>query len=444
MVIQWNDQYQKLTTSDEQGLIIVWMMHKQHWFEEMINNRNKSVVTDMRWTPSGEKIGIVYEDGAVIVGSVEGTRLWGKELNLQLKIIEWSPDSRTILFGTPEGAVNVYDYVGNFQFPVKIHCLRGMGDSDMPLAAIEWYDSNRQGFSYEDLDENATQLAIIYQCGRMQLMKNLTDESPILIDTGMFVKSTKWSPNGNVLAVAGSLIDGPEGTKGTVQFYSALGQHLRSLRVPSYTGMVNAISWEGFGLRVALAVDTNILFANIQPNYLWGYFSNTLVFAFRKPERSDMCIIFWDTKINEKYVKYMNRLQRVEACGDYCVLISKVEGGNDEWSLVLCNAVGCPIDTKVIGIEPKHVAMSATHVIVASDDVVYYWEYRKSNSKSVSLEQQRKQRSGKENAFHIEEQPKADSIYDKEKWAKPQLETTDFISAVAASHDAFIVGRSSG
>ena len=126
MVLQWNDQYQKLTSSDEQGLIIVWMLHKQHWFEEMINNRNKSVVTDMRWTPNGEKIGIVYEDGQVIVGSVEGTRLWGKELKIQLKLIEWSPDSRTILFGTPEGAVNVYDYVGNFQFPVKIQCLRGL------------------------------------------------------------------------------------------------------------------------------------------------------------------------------------------------------------------------------------------------------------------------------------------------------------------------------
>ena len=55
---------------------------RQHWYEEMINNRNKSVVTDMRWTPNGEKIGIVYEDGAIIVGSVEGTRLWGKELKI--------------------------------------------------------------------------------------------------------------------------------------------------------------------------------------------------------------------------------------------------------------------------------------------------------------------------------------------------------------------------
>ena len=72
----WNENYRKLTTSDQFGLIIVWMLHKNLWFEEMINNRNKSVVRDMKWTPDGQKICITYQDGAVIVGSVEGTRLW--------------------------------------------------------------------------------------------------------------------------------------------------------------------------------------------------------------------------------------------------------------------------------------------------------------------------------------------------------------------------------
>ncbi len=92
---------------------------------------------------------------------------------------------------------------------------------------------------------------------------------------------------------------------------------------------------------------------------MWGYFSQTLVFAFRKPERNDMCIIFWDTTINQKHVKYMKRLQKIQACGDYCVLIAKVEDqGIDQWMLVLCNAVGCPLETKTIGIEPKYVAMS--------------------------------------------------------------------------------------
>lgn len=100
-VVTWNEQYQKLTTSDQNGLIIVWMLYKGDgwtpkvvtclkglavvsdllvslalregaWYEEMINNRNKSVVRSMSWNADGQKICIVYEDGVVIVGSVDG------------------------------------------------------------------------------------------------------------------------------------------------------------------------------------------------------------------------------------------------------------------------------------------------------------------------------------------------------------------------------------
>jgi hypothetical protein len=39
----------------------------------------------------------------------------------------------------------------------------------------------------------------------------------------------------------------------------------------------------------------------------------------------------------------------------------------------LCNSIGCPVESKNICIEPKYVAMNGTHIIVASDDVVYYW-----------------------------------------------------------------------
>jgi WD repeat-containing protein 35 len=274
----------------------------------------------------------------------------------------------------------------------------------------------------------------------MQMMKSLTDDSPTLVDTGMFVKAVKWNPNGNVLAVCGSLMDGTEGSKGVVQFYNAFGIHLRSLRVPSYTGMVNSVSWEGFGLRIALAVDTNILFSNIQPEYMWGYFSNTLVFAFRKPERNDMCIIFWDVLINEKHVKYMKRLQKIAACDEYCCLIAKNESQANQWYVVLCNAVGCPIDSKTITIEPKHVAMSKTHIIIASDEVVYYWQFRSKHNNIV----QGTKKTGKENAFHIEDTPKADGIYDKDKWTTPSIQCQDQISAIAASQDSFLIGKQSG
>jgi WD repeat-containing protein 35 len=49
----------------------------------------------------------------------------------------------------------------------------------------------------------------------MQLMRKETDDRPILIDTGMNIKAAKWNPNGNVLAVAGSLAENSDG-KGIV------------------------------------------------------------------------------------------------------------------------------------------------------------------------------------------------------------------------------------
>ena len=85
------------------------MFHNDGWFEEMINNRNKGFVVDMNWSPDGTKICIVYDDGNVIVGSVEGSRLWGKQFDHELFNMTWSPDSSILLFGTEKGEVKIYD-----------------------------------------------------------------------------------------------------------------------------------------------------------------------------------------------------------------------------------------------------------------------------------------------------------------------------------------------
>ena len=53
--------------------------------------------------------------GAVIVGSVDGNRIWGKELKGQhLTGVEWAPDSRLLLFSLQNGEVHVYDNTGGF------------------------------------------------------------------------------------------------------------------------------------------------------------------------------------------------------------------------------------------------------------------------------------------------------------------------------------------
>jgi hypothetical protein len=42
-------------------------------------------------------------------------------------------------------------------------------------------------------------------------------------------------------------------------------QHLGTLKVPGK--QMSALSWEGGGLKIALAVDSFIYFANIRPDY---------------------------------------------------------------------------------------------------------------------------------------------------------------------------------
>ena len=422
------------------------MVHKGHWFEEMINNRNKSVVKDMKWTSSGEKICIVYEDGAVIVGSVEGNRLWGKEYEFNMARIEWSPDGKTILFGTPDGEVRAHDYVGNYLFQVKIFAVPE-GESS-PLADIQWYENTRVGYQHEDCHKDDARLAIAYQCGKIQLMRSEVDDQPLLLDTGMAITQCRWncSLNGNVLAVAGSLLDGGE-QKGAVQFYNPLGHHLRTLRVPSQSGVVSSVSWEGFGLRMCLAVDSSILFANIQPEYKWAYFNNTLVYAFHKPPNPEMVIMFWDVAINEKHVRNMRNLIHIKAAGEYCVLVAQTEAaadGSPRYLLVLSNSVGCPIESKLISIEPRHVAMNKTHVIACSEDAVYFWQYRSQYAQGTAMESQKKKKAGKENAFRIDEIPSHNSLYDVNRWHNSSEPIQDPIVSVAAGNDGFIVGRDSG
>ena len=125
-IVAWNQKHSKLTTADESGLIVVWVLYKGIWYEEMINNRNKSAVCGMHWNKDGSKIGILYEDGmqdecirvsltfegTIIVGSVEGSRLWTKDFKSVMAHIQWSPDGNLILAATASGELNVYDSSG--------------------------------------------------------------------------------------------------------------------------------------------------------------------------------------------------------------------------------------------------------------------------------------------------------------------------------------------
>lgn len=475
----WNANFKKLTTSDENGLIIVWVLHRGMWYEEMINNRNKSVVRDMKWTTDGQKICIAYEDGAVIVGSVDGNRLWGKEMKTQLAFVEWAPDGKSLLFVTRDGEVAVHDAMGNKVSNLPLYAVEGRsGSGDYKIIGVHWYDGCEGHISQE-----APTLAIALRDGKVQITRGRSDENAVLIDTGMELTQVRWNNDGSVLALAGSQTDaGTRGSGGAevnvVQFYDPFGRHLRSLRVPG--SRIESLAWEGSGLRICLAVDSHIYFANIRPAYKWGFYANTLVYTYNRLDQMENCVVFWDTKSDDRYTKYIKGLLAIKAAGDNCVLVTKVwnedagdiggsgstSGRGDDrgafrevqYQFVLCDTIGSPIESKVIDFEPLHVSMTARHVVAASSDAIYVWQYRNSSAKLTglvsghgaaqgagvmdvsSISQLLQRGGGREKAFYIDEAQGTDI----EQFRYVQRELEDPICAICASDAWLMAARASG
>ena len=49
-----------------------------------------------------------------------------------------------------------------------------------------------------------------------------------------------------------------------------------------------------------LAVDSYVYFANVRPDYKWASFGDTVVYAFTRPDRMEQCVVFWNTKTDER------------------------------------------------------------------------------------------------------------------------------------------------
>ncbi|XP_068621625.1 WD repeat-containing protein 35 isoform X2 [Battus philenor] len=336
-VAVWNEVFQKLTTSDEHGVIIVWMLYKGSWYEEMINNRNKSTVSSMAWGSDGQKICIAYEDGAVIVGSVDGSRVWGKDIKGPgLSSVQWSPDNTLLLFALSNGELHLYDDQGNFIMPIGNNSISG----SVEVICMDWYSGRSPA--------NRPVLVICYRNGILLLMKNCTEEESVIVETNMSVVDCHWNHNGTVLAVAGCTKD----QSNVVQFFNPYGEHIRTLRVPG--GSMRALSWERQSLRLAITVDSFIYFANVKPDHKYAYFGNTLAFV------SDTdTVTFWDTVTYQSWINHIPDV--IDMCGleEYCIIVTSS-------TLIISNQQGIQCDAKVISMPVVSVTINSKAIVVAA------------------------------------------------------------------------------
>ncbi|GAB1603121.1 repeat-containing 35-like isoform X2 [Argonauta hians] len=434
-MIRWNDPFQRLTTSDNNGLIIVWGIVKDKWNEEMINNRQTGV-QDMKWTGSGKMICIVFDDGMVIVGTVDGERIWGKDIGeKKMCKVEWSPDEKILLFGLINGEVCVFDSMGNHISQLDI-LSQVFTSTPLRLVTIDWFKGN-----YSNPKQAC--LMIAYQNGHIRVMKSETDPHPITIETEMHIEDASWNPQGTVIAVGGKYNSSEsDQDPNFVNFYSHSGEILRNLKIPGSN--LKSFAWDKAGLRLAITSDHLLYFANIKPDFKWGYCSNSIIYHYTKPERHETCVVFWETVKDIKYVKYMNSFVNIATCGDYCCIVTKCDEVEDQFILVLCNSIGTPLEQKYVKMEPVYLLMTKTHVIMASREAFYLWHF-KNPKKATSLLISSSKKSRRERLYHIDSEPNpASSQGDIIDFSATFQETNDPICCMCASENVLIIARISG
>ncbi|KAB1266977.1 WD repeat-containing protein 35 [Camelus dromedarius] len=212
---------------------------------------------------------------------------------------------------------------------MKLRCLVNVTGA-ISIAGIHWYHGT-EGY----VEPDCPCLAICFDNGRCQIMRHENDQNPVLINADMYVVSIQWNHTGSVLAVAGSQeANTQDKDVNVVQFYTPFGVHLGTLKVPGK--QISALSWEGGGLKIALAVDSFIYFANIRPDY--------------------------------KFV------------------------------LVLCNSIGTPLDPKYIDIVPIFCYNDQNHVIAASKEhfIPGNIVWQKAHSIGKLIRSQRSRKEGRE------------------------------------------------
>lgn len=154
-------------------------------------------------------------------------------------------------------------------------------------------------------------LCITFDNGKIQLSHGDDDNTAEIIDTGLSsVSFCRWTTKGNIFAVVGTMGSsssstqpavgasskgdlspkggGPSTGTNIVKFFDAHGKLLRNIRIPGEN--ISAISWEGGDLRLSLAVDSYIYFANIRHSYMWAYFLNSVVYSYPKPDRREVSL----------------------------------------------------------------------------------------------------------------------------------------------------------
>lgn len=275
-LVRWNEVYQKLASCDTKGMIYVWVKYEGRWSIELINDRGNQV-NDFAWSHDGRQAAICYQDGFVLVGSVNGQRYWSNLYDLSNSCINtatWTPNDAFILLGLSNGTLILIDENGNIvnRFTLGNQSILNIAYNCPKFFINEINEINKSGAGTDQAQRSITRqrlsssnfsaptqnqaipnirlknkinnlnflIAVLFDTNVIHLIKSYDLYfDPVVIETKLESVRMEWSSCGRILCVGGHVTESVARKKGAkkvrnfVKFYNLQGSLMYMVELPT-------------------------------------------------------------------------------------------------------------------------------------------------------------------------------------------------------------------
>ena len=398
-LISWNICYNKLTTVDSEGTLVVWKKKGGYYDIEMVNKREESYIRDVKWSKSGKFICFIYEDGQIFTGLVEGNHDWYNTVESGLAFVEFSPDDQKILIAKKKE--KIYIFSANGQQIGEMILEEPYNEYD--IVTIDWWSDYRKNYNEMILNEEkdtesvadksrnnihdklskstdiwlkdsihendynkfSKHLMVAFSNGNILFFDDENDKEPKKLKTELNkILGAQWEPKGTFFIVTGNFNDSKEdnksenNVKALALFYNLEGEMIKILVCP------NKIFSFSLGNSTTIALEAqNIIYTGfIKYNYKWAFFCNTIVVGYLIGDNK-YNVLYLDIDNNAKMSKNIHNLLGIIANDLFCVLFTS--NRENFYNILFTNNFGNVTDNKKCPIKPVTYAINNDYLIIS-------------------------------------------------------------------------------
>ena len=408
-LITWNICYNKLTTVDTDGSLVVWKKKNGAFETEMVNNREESFIKDVKWSKNGEYICFIYDDGQIFTGLVDGSHDWYNTVDKGISFVEFSPDNTKILIAKKKGDIYIFSINGQQLGNINM----GEKYNELEIVGIDWwcdyrkYNSNlirennvqdtkntsnnnaisndnteilverNNSINENDYNSFSKHLMIAFKNGTLLFFDDENDREPIEIKTNELEKimGAQWEPKGIYFIIVGNVNDsiGDDKTvnngKAIALFYNLNHEIIKKIICPSKIFSFSL----GNPCTIALEAQKIIYTGFIKYNYKWAFFCNTIVVGYLIGDNK-YNLIYLDIDNNVKLNKIMYNLIGIISNDLYCIIFFENKDG--QYNILFTNNFGNVIENRKSPIKPIFYSINEEYLIISDGNYIYLMQFK--------------------------------------------------------------------